>query len=80
MTTKRRTRQTRAQREEAHREAVERHKERIRESMEGGQHIYGEEHFREATRNGDYARADALEELMPEIRRHNKRVEGGTKA
>lgn len=71
---------SRREREQAHRQAVEENKARIRGLMREGEHIYGEETRRAATFERDYAEADALEELMPEIREHNARVGGGTKA
>lgn len=70
---------TRADRDRAHRQEVEKNKTRIRGLMREGGHIYGEETFRAATQERDYVEADALEELMPEIREHNARVGGGTK-
>ncbi len=65
-------RQTRQQRQMAHKREVENHKQRLREEMRGGGHIYGREWYREAVRSGDAAHAEALEEMMGEIDRHNR--------
>jgi hypothetical protein len=69
----------RAKREREHTRAVEEHKRRIRDFMAEGRYLYAEEHYREAEREGEYARADALAELLPEIAKHNRRVGGGTR-
>lgn len=71
---------SRADRDRAHREAVAENKARIRGFMREGEHIYGEENYHEARSVRDHVEADALEELMPEIREHNRKVGGGTKA
>ena len=65
-------RQTRAQRHEAHRREVEAHKQRLREEMRTGGHIYAQEHYREAVREGEHARAEAIEQMLGEISRHNR--------
>lgn len=73
---------TRADRDRAHRQAVEENKARIRRNMRNSPnaHIYGEENYHEARSVRDHVEADALEELMPEIEAHNSKAGGGTKS
>ena len=65
-------RTSRTERHEAHRREVEGHKRRLREEMQDDGHIYGREWYREAVRKGDAPYAEALDELMGEIDRHNR--------
>lgn len=63
---------SRQERQTAHRQEVEAHKQRLREIMRDGGHVYGREWYREAVRNGDSAHAEAIEEMTGEINRHNR--------
>lgn len=65
-------RMSRTERHKAHQRKVEGHKQRLREEMQDGGHIYGKEWLREAIRSGDSAYAEAIEEMLGEIGRHNR--------
>lgn len=65
-------RMSRAERHEAHRREVDGHKRRLREEMKTGGHIFAQEWYREYVRDGDHAAAEAIEEMLGEIARHNR--------
>jgi hypothetical protein len=72
-------RKTTEERDREYRAEVERHKRRIRRLMGDGEYLYALEHHNFALREGDFARADALEELAGEIQAHNREVGGGVR-
>lgn len=67
-------RKTRAERQATHQKAVEAAKRKIRRMMQDGEHLYPDKAYRRAVRDGDHAEAEALEEMMGEINRHNRQL------
>ena len=65
-------RKTREQRQAAHQRKVEAAKADIRRMMHDGEYLYPDRAYRRAIREGDHAGAEALEEILPEINRHNR--------
>ncbi len=65
-------RQTRTERQQDHRREVEGHKARIREIMADGHYVYAEQWYRQHTRDGEHAAAEAIEEIIAEINKHNR--------
>ncbi len=65
-------RQTRTERQQNHRREVDAHKQRLREIMADGHHVYAEQWYRQHTRNGEHAAAEAIEEMLGEINKHNR--------
>lgn len=65
-------RQTRQQRQAAHRKAVKAEKAEIRRAMKRGGHLYAAEWYREYRINGDVVIAEAMEEMWDDLARHDR--------
>ncbi len=65
-------RQTRTERQQDYRREVDAHKQRLREIMADGHYVYAEQWYRQHTRDGEHAAAEAIEEMIAEINKYNR--------
>ena len=66
------TRKTRAERQAAHRKAVDAEKRELRQAMRGGGHHYFAEWYRHYQKTGDIVVVDAMEEMWDELAQHDR--------
>ncbi len=65
-------RQTREQRQAAHRKAVDAEKAELRQAVRSGGHFYFAEWYRHHRKNGDVAIVEAMEDMWDELAKHDR--------